>query len=41
MKKIRRRIAENGKKKYFKLFDELKTTKYIIDKSLGKRAILY
>ena len=39
--RIRRKIAENGKKKYFKLFDELKTTKYIIDKSLGKKAILY
>ena len=39
--KIRRRIAENGKKKYFKLFNELKTTKYIIDKSLGKKAVLY
>ena len=39
--KIRKKIAENGKKKYFKLFDELKTTKYIIDKSLGKKAALY
>ena len=39
--KSRKEIAENGKKKYFKLFDELKTTKYIIDKSLGKKANLY
>jgi len=34
--KSRIRIAKNGKKKYFKLFNELKTTRYIIDKSLGK-----
>ena len=39
--KIRKKIAENGKKKYFKLFNELKTTKYIIDISLGKKANLY
>jgi glycosyltransferase involved in cell wall biosynthesis len=39
--KVRKKIAEKGKKKYFKLFDELKTTKYIIDKSLGKKANLY
>ena len=39
--KSRKKIAENGKNKYFKLFDELKTTKYIIDKSLGKKANLY
>ena len=38
---VRKKIAENGKKKYFKLFDELKTTKYIINKSLGKKANLY
>jgi glycosyltransferase involved in cell wall biosynthesis len=35
------RIAKNGKKKYFKLFNELKTTKYIIDKSLGNKTNLY
>ena len=28
-------------KKYFDLFNELKTTKYIIDKSLGNKTILY
>ena len=39
--KIRIKIARNGKKKYFKLFNELKTTKYIIDKSLGNRTNLY
>jgi hypothetical protein len=35
------KIAKNGKKKYFKLFNELKTTKYIIDKSLGNKSSLY
>jgi len=39
--KLRIKIARNGKKKYFKLFDELKTTKYIIDKSLGNKTTLY
>lgn len=29
------KIAKNGKKKYFKLFNEKKTTKYIIEKSFG------
>ena len=35
------KIAKKGKRKYFKLFNELKTTKYIIDKSLGNKSILY
>jgi glycosyltransferase involved in cell wall biosynthesis len=39
--KSRIRIAKNGKKKYFKLFNELKTTKYIIDKSLGNKTNFY
>ena len=39
--KSRIRIAKNGKKKYFKLFNELITTKYIVDKSLGNRTFLY
>ncbi len=39
--KIRKKIASNGKKKYFKLFNELKITKYIIDISLGKESKLY
>jgi hypothetical protein len=39
--KLRIKIAKNGKKKYFKLFNELKTTKYIIDKSFGNKTSLY
>ena len=39
--KLRIKIAKNGKKKYFELFNELKTTKYIIDKSLGNKTSLY
>jgi glycosyltransferase involved in cell wall biosynthesis len=39
--KSRIKIARNGKKKYFKLFNELKTTKFIIDTSLGKKTKLY
>jgi glycosyltransferase involved in cell wall biosynthesis len=39
--KARIKIAKNGKKKYFKLFNELKTTKYIIDKSLGNKTLFY
>ena len=35
-KKLRIRV-----KKYFKLFNEQRTTKYIIDKSLGKSVELY
>ena len=34
-------IAKNGKKKYFKLFNELKITKYILDKSTGNSTKLY
>ena len=33
---LRKKIAKNGKKKYFKLFNETKITKYFIDISLGK-----
>jgi len=40
-RKIRNKIASNGKKKYFKLFNELKITKYIIDNSLGNNSSLY
>ena len=39
--KSRKKIAYLGKKKYFKLFNEQRTTKYIIDKSLGKSVELY
>ena len=38
---IRKKIARNGKKKYFKLFNETKITKYILDKSIGNNAKLY
>ena len=38
---LRSKIAAAGRKKYFKLFNELKTTKYIVDKSLGKDVDLY
>ena len=33
---LRKIIASNGRKKYFKLFNELRVTKYILDKSFGK-----
>jgi glycosyltransferase involved in cell wall biosynthesis len=39
--KLRMKIGRAGKKKYFSLFNELKTTKYIIDLSLGKNVKLY
>ena len=38
---LRSKIAAAGRKKYFKLFNELRTTKYIVDKSLGKDTYLY
>ena len=38
--KLRKKIAENGKKKYFKLFNEVKITKYFVDISLGNKASL-
>jgi len=38
---LRKKIAKNGKKKYFKLFNEVKISKYIINKSLGNKANLY
>jgi len=38
--KLRKKIAKKGKEKYFKLFNETKITKYIIDKSLGKKVSL-
>ena len=38
--KLTQRIAENGKKKYFKLFNEIKVTKYFIDISLGNKSTL-
>ena len=39
--KAKIKIASNGKKKYFKLFNEQKTTQFIIDTSLGKKTKLY
>ena len=39
--KLRKKIARNGKKKYFKLFNELKISKYIIERSLGNSINLY
>ncbi len=39
--KLRKQIAKNGKIKYFKLFNELKITKYLIDKSLGNNSKLF
>ena len=38
--KLTQKIAENGKKKYFKLFNEIKVTKYFIDVSLGNKSSL-
>ncbi|MDA7488582.1 glycosyltransferase [Candidatus Pelagibacter ubique] len=38
--RLRKKIAENGKKKYFKLFNETKVAKYIIDTSLGNKSSL-
>ena len=39
--KLRIKIARNGKKKYFEKFNEIRTTKYIIDISMGKKNKLY
>ena len=37
----RRKIAKNGKNKYFNLFNEVKISKYIIKKSLGENIKLF
>jgi glycosyltransferase involved in cell wall biosynthesis len=39
--KLRIKVASTGRKKYFKLFNEVRTTKYILDISQGKKNILY
>jgi glycosyltransferase involved in cell wall biosynthesis len=39
--KLRKKIAENGKKKYFKLFNETKISKFILDASLGNNTSLF
>ena len=38
---LRKKIAKNGKRKYFRLFNETRISKYIIDKSLGKKSSLF
>jgi len=39
--KLRINIAKNGKDKYFKLFNETRVSKYLIDTSLGKNTSLF
>ena len=39
--KLRIKIAKNGQKKYFKLFNEKKISKYIVEKSFGNNAKLF
>jgi glycosyltransferase involved in cell wall biosynthesis len=36
--RLRKKIAKNGKRKYFKLFNETKISKYLVDISLGNNA---
>jgi glycosyltransferase involved in cell wall biosynthesis len=38
---LRKKIANNGKKKYFKLFNETKISKYFVDISLGNKSSLF
>ena len=38
---LRKKIARNGQKKYFKLFNEVKIAKYIIDQSFGNKNNLF
>ncbi len=38
---LRKKIASAGRKKYFKLFNELNIARYILDKSLGRNTSLY
>ena len=39
--KLRINIAKSGKDKYFKLFNETRVSKYLIDVSIGKKTSLY
>ena len=39
--KLRKKISKNGQKKYFKLFNETKISKYLIDVSIGKKTTLF
>jgi len=38
---LRKKIAKNGKKKYFKLFNEKKISQYMIDITIGKKNNLF
>ncbi len=38
--KIRIKIAKKGKEQYFKIFNETKVSKFIVEKSLGKKSFL-
>ena len=38
--RLRKKIAKDGKKKYFKFFNETRISKYLIEKSLGKNVTL-
>ena len=38
---LRKKIASLGRKKYFRMFNELKISNYIINKCLGKKSLLY
>ena len=38
---LRKKIAKNGKKKYFKLFNETKISKYFVDISIGNKTSLF
>ena len=38
---LRKKIAKEGKKKYFKLFNEKKIAKYIVDTSLNEKTSLF
>ena len=39
--KLRKKIAKNGKEKYFKLFNETKITKYFVDISIGNKTSFF
>ena len=39
--KFKKKNCKNGKQKYFKLFNETRITKHLIDISLGKNRKLY
>jgi len=39
--RLRKKIAQNGKQKYFRLFNEKRIAKHIIDISLGKLSSLF